>query len=330
MFPSYCLSYFTCLVLLCTFLKYQGASITHGTCICHGVNGTYSLTSLQRTDNKSRFQTAGRWSYIYYYNPCRSFVKPDDSGDKGCFNDAAVCWGSNSGGPYYKLGDQSTASCGKDLETGRPELVYKTAEYPGEEDHVRVILTCDWSKESPDFEQITRKGHPWVFSLTHRCACPNGCPEDPSPTTRTTVPSSRATGKTSSSTIGTTGFSVGSMYTYTPSHGFPYESLTPLGILLVVLGIVTSVILAVLSICFCLRRWRHNEDNGIRQHLLANAQNAVEVTENTFPKSNDGGRIENLLNVSQSLPVNSPKSDCNIAVSKKDDFNKVKIASGPV
>ncbi|XP_068754901.1 uncharacterized protein [Montipora capricornis] len=333
MFPSCWVSYFTCLVLLCTFLKYQGASITHGRCICPGVNGTYNLTSLQSTDDKPRFHTGReKWGYIYYYNPCSSFVKLDSSGDKGlCINDAAVCTGGEDGGPYDKLGDQSTASCGEDPDTGRPELVYKTANYGGEQYHVRVILTCDWSKESPDFEHINRKGLRWVFLLTHRCACPNGCPADPSPTTKTTAPPSKATGKTSSSTTGTTGFSAGSMYTFVPPiHGFPYESLTPLGILLVALGIVTSVILAVLLICFCLTRWRHNEDNGIRQHLLANAQNAVEVTENTFPKSNDGGRIGNLLNVSQSLPVNSPKSDCNITVSKKDDFNKIKIACGPV
>ena len=106
--------------------------------------------------------------------------------------------------------------------------------------------------------------------------------------------------------------------------------MTPLAISLVALGIVFLVILAALSIRFCLRRWGHNDGNDVGQHLLAGAQNAVDVTKNIFPKSDDGGRTENLLNASQPLPVSLPNSDCNITVSKKDDFNEVYRASGPV
>ena len=106
--------------------------------------------------------------------------------------------------------------------------------------------------------------------------------------------------------------------------------MTPLAISLVALGIVFLVILAVLSIRFCLRRWNHNDGNDVRQHLLAGAQSAVDVTKNIFPKSDDGGRTKNLLNASQPLPVSSPNLDCDITVSKKDDFKEVKIASGPV
>ncbi|XP_068696558.1 uncharacterized protein [Montipora foliosa] len=306
MFRLYWVKHFTCLlVLLCTLSKYQGASITHGACICHDANGIYNLTSLQRTDEEPRFQTPpDKYSNVYFYNPCSSFEKPDEGGDNGCIIDAAVCLGG-TGGPYYKIGDQSTAKCEPGTETEGPELVYKTAEYPGGEDNARVRLMCDWSKEKPDFKKIEDdKGRPWVFSLTHRCACPNGCPEDPSPTT-SIIASSRTTGKTD-------------------------ELWSPLTVSLVVVVAVLCIILAVLSIRFCLRWWCHNEDNVIRQPLLAGEQNVVEVTENTFPKSDDGGRIENVLNVSQPLPVGSSNSGCNITVSKKHDFNKVKNASVPV
>ncbi|XP_068754885.1 uncharacterized protein [Montipora capricornis] len=318
MFPLCWVKHFTCLVLLCTLLKYQGANITHGKCICPGVNGTYNIMSLQRTDDKPRFNTLGQWHYIYYYNPCSSFQMPD--ADNGCINDAAVCWGGKSKGPYFKIGDQSTAWCGSDPETGRPELLYKTANFSGEEYHVRVILTCDWSKETPDFEQIHRKGLYWVFSLTHRCACPNGCPDDPSPTTSATAPSrasrttTRAITETKTAPYRTTGKTANTLV-----PPIQDDSLTPLPISLVALGVVSSIILAVISIRFCPRWWRHNEDNDIRQHLLAGA---VEVIENNFPELNNGRRIENPLNISQQLPVSWVNSNCNITLSKKDNFNK--------
>ncbi|XP_067018282.1 uncharacterized protein [Acropora muricata] len=145
-------------------LKCQGTFImTHGKCVCHGPNGTYNLQPLQRTDNNPRFQTSGRRHYEYFYNPCTSFLKTNDEEDEGCTFDVAVCYGAQGVGPYVKLGNQSSAECKTDAETGRTELMYKTAEYPGPENAVRIRLICDWKRKIPKFQKTIVKGIPWNY-----------------------------------------------------------------------------------------------------------------------------------------------------------------------
>lgn len=295
--------------------------MTHGKCVCHGPNGTYNLQPLQRTDNKPRFQTAGRWHYEYFYNPCTSFLKTDDEEDAGCTFDVAVCYGGQGGGPYVKIGDQSSAECKTDAETGRPELMYKTAEYPGPENAVRIRLICDWKRKIPKFQKTIVKRNPWVFSLTHRCACANGCPEDPITTRRTTVATTRVT------TLTTTGLRTITATTNRTTAVFPFTQepfWTPAVISCVVIGGLIVFIASVQLIRIAVRRCnqdpnyvRNNDRNNERdtdryndpkQKLLSNGRD-------------DGRGFKNVL------PRNP---NYNITVSKKDNFHSGKLVTGPI
>ncbi|XP_068699069.1 uncharacterized protein [Montipora foliosa] len=293
-------------------------------CACHdSQHRIYNLASLAKSGGP-RFTAKAKDSYWYSYNPCKSFTLGTFGDCSG--GDVAICRWTNDTS-YTDIGSQRSEKCGHTSQRTM-KLVYTK----GSQWHSEVHLKCDPERksiQSAEFTVITDvKAGAMKFCLKHNCACPDGCPKDPTKrpsvttpqytawqSTRTTAPSrttkkttraitekatspSRTSGKTSSSTNGTTGFSLYTMYTFVPPfQGFPYESqLTPLAISLVALGIVFFVMLAVLSIRFCIRRWGHNDGNDVMQHLLAGAQSAVHVTKNTFPKSDDGGRTKNLLN----------------------------------
>lgn len=315
--------------------------MTHGKCVCHGPNGTYNLQPLQRTDNKPRFQTTGRWHYEYFYNPCTSFLKTDEGEDAGCTFDVAVCYGGQGGGPYVKIGDQSSAECKTDAETGRPELVYKTAEYPGEEHAVRILLICDWERKIPKFQETKVKGYSWVLSLTHRCACANGCPEDPSTTRRTTVATTRTTTPT------TTGLRTITGTTNRTTAVFPFTQepfWTPLVISCVVIGGLIVFIAVIQLIRIAVRRCNHDPNNHPNNDLNNERNNDPNNDPNNDwnnerdddqdndrdndPRqkllSNGSDDVRGFKNV---LPRNPC---CNITVSKKDDFNSGKFVTGPI
>ncbi|XP_068754854.1 uncharacterized protein [Montipora capricornis] len=265
-------------------------------CACHDrQHRIYNLASLAKSGGP-RFTAKAKDNYWHSYNPCKSFTLGTSGDCSG--GDVAICRWTDNDTSYTDIGSQKSVRCGHTSQ-GTMKLVYtRKSQW-----HSEVHLKCDPERksiQSAEFTVITDlKAGAMKFCLKHICACPDGCPKDPTKRPSVTTPR------------------------------FPYEK--PLEISLVALGIVFFVMLAVLSIRFCIRRWGYNDDgNDVRQPLLPGAQSAGDVTKNIFPKSDDGGRTKNLLNASQPLPVSAPNLDCNITVSKKDDFNEVKIASGPV
>lgn len=267
------------LALVSLFVVYRKTSGTNGTCVCRDNNGgVYNLQPLQRTDGNPRFTEEGRGEmsgYEYAYNPCASFVinapllHPND-----CLDDVAICRRPQNGASFTKIGDQSTAHCG---EPTRMQLIYKTKGYPGEEWHYKVTLICNRTKETPSFEQDPDDSY--QFFLTHKCACPNACPLDPTTTTPASTSASQDDGKAL------------------------WEPLS------IAVGSVLFVILVIFAI-FCLVATPPNRnDHGERRHLFNDQDSGIDESRNSFPDSTLGRRIANLLN--DSLPVSKISSSNN-------------------
>lgn len=296
--------------------------MTHGKCVFHGPNGTYNLQPLQRTDNKPRFQTPGRWHFEYFYNPCTSFLMTDEEEDAGCTFNVAVCEGGQGGGPYVKIGDQSSAECTTDPETGRQQLTYTTHNYPGRENAAIIRLICDWERKIPKFQKTIVKGHPWVFSLTHRCACANGCPEDPVTTRATTV-------ATRTTTMTTTGLRTITGTTNRTTAVFPFTQelfWTPLVVSFVAIAGLIVFIASLQLIRIAVRRCKHHRPNNDRNNDRGN-----DPRQKLLPNgSNDGKGFKNVGDSPLAGNVLPRNPSCNITVSKKNDFNSGKFITEPI
>jgi len=213
-----------------------------------------------------------------------------------------VCKVPSNGATHFKIGDQSTASCGTDTKTGNPQLVYKTAAYPDTYEHVKVNLICNRTKKSikeASFEQDPNDV--WTYNLIHNCACANGCPEHSS-----TIPS-------------------------TTDYGNPWKNIwEPVSI---AAGSVVFVIAVIVIIWLLLERQHYcipNDNNHERRHLMGEGDSGIDETRNSFPDSSYGKRSPNLRNVSPLLSMSSASSCSDITVPKKNDFNNIKAASMPI
>ncbi|CAH3035494.1 unnamed protein product [Pocillopora meandrina] len=131
----------------------------------------YNLTSLRNTDGTARFHiTKDGWTYSF--NPCVSFKIGKTSEFKECHWDVAICmWVAAQIG--YNIGHQRTERCLFDEETKLPMIEYKG---DSQIKTSSVLLKCNKAKERPDFE-VRSVSNPsrFVFSLTHKCGCPNVC-----------------------------------------------------------------------------------------------------------------------------------------------------------
>lgn len=132
----------------------------------------YNLTSLRNTDGNARFHIKTKDGWTYSFNPCVSFKIGKTSKFKECHWDVAICmWVAAQIG--YNIGHQRTERCLFDEETKLPMLEYKG---DSQIKTSSVLLECNKAKERPDFE-VRSVSNPsrFVFSLTHKCGCPNVC-----------------------------------------------------------------------------------------------------------------------------------------------------------
>ncbi|XP_073254675.1 uncharacterized protein [Porites lutea] len=162
--------------LLFSSQQYPGADAsgnsTNYRCCCIYEGKVYNLAPLQK-DGPRFFEAVDTLNWEYAYSPCRSFSK-----DEPCpVGDVAVCrWDkSDPKGDHEIIGCQSKFSCGID----KPQLEYTAIKNPDWKAIIR--LECNPSLDKPDdakFEVLQDNTTTYVFSLSHKCACPNGCPEE--------------------------------------------------------------------------------------------------------------------------------------------------------
>jgi hypothetical protein len=138
--------------------------------------GVIDLTSLGRTDGKptyaDRLPTTAS-AYKYSYNPCKPF-----SEGNFCEN-VAACQVGLDGEHTTTLGTQESASWNPGTKTNdSPSIIYTEGDRK-----VIVILQCSTSG-TEQFEVLGEDPiKVYVFRLTHKCACWNGCSGIPSNTT---------------------------------------------------------------------------------------------------------------------------------------------------
>jgi len=243
----------------------------------------YNLAPLGRTDGNASFTAGHSEGWYFSYNPCWSFSLGDCRG-----GDVAMCrWTQTS---HENIGKQSTFKCGFD-ENSTPQLEYHNRHFQGLT--VIINLKCDPEKKSIHSAQFAVKydlSSPMKFLVTHNCACPDGCPVDPT----TTEPSKTSTYPTTEpSSYPTSETSV----TPAPRGGHDWKDI---GVpVLVAGGGVGLVILAVVVI------WRLiNRDNqrDQRQRPRHNGYGGVDQTISDFSEPNEGGSSGN---VAQPMSVSS-------------------------
>lgn len=172
-----------CSALLCSSFQYQGTDGNKTTpqfeCACADHDGIYNLAPLQRKDGKPRFTAPGSCQWEFSYNPCSSF----SLGETGnCFGgDVSICMWTENRASFQVIGNQSTFFCGYDRQFKRPQLEYTSQQFPGWK--VIIRLQCNpklKTIEQAKFEVYDHKdqNNPREFILAHKCACPDGCPED--------------------------------------------------------------------------------------------------------------------------------------------------------
>lgn len=135
------------------------------------VGNKYNLTSLRNTNETARFTITYR-GYKYSFNPCESFKIGKPFRGNECHSDVAICrWVEEQ--MYHNIGHQSTEKCLLDKDTKTPMLEY-TGDIYTKTSH--VLLKCNKTEERPSFKALS-VDYPqlFVFSLTHKCACPNLC-----------------------------------------------------------------------------------------------------------------------------------------------------------
>ncbi|CAH3171316.1 unnamed protein product, partial [Porites lobata] len=130
------------------------------------------------------------------------------------------------------------------------------------------------------------------YFLTHKCACPNACPLDP----RTTIAESATASQDDGKTL--------------------WEALS------IAVGSVLFVILVIFATFFRLVTTPQNRnDHGERKHLFNDQDSGIDESRNSFPDSNLGKRIANLLNGSPPVSKNS-SANKNIKAPPKDILKK--------
>ncbi|XP_068699094.1 uncharacterized protein [Montipora foliosa] len=189
-----------CSTLLFSFLEFEPANGNHTTdqpfpfsnmsevslCAClDSQHRIYNLASLAKSGGSPRFTVKAKDAYWYSYNPCLSFAL-GTFGD--CFGgDVAICRWTNDTS-YTDIGSQKSVRCGHTSQ-GTMKLVYTK----GSQWHSEVHLKCDPERkgiQDAEFTVITDvKAGAMKFCLKHNCACPDGCPEDPTKRSSVTTPS---------------------------------------------------------------------------------------------------------------------------------------------
>ncbi|XP_068699087.1 uncharacterized protein [Montipora foliosa] len=147
----------------------------------------YNLASLAKSGGSPRFTVKADDGYWYSYNPCKSFTLGTFGDCSG--GDVAICRWTNDT-LYEDIGSQNSARCG--LASQRTmKLVYTK----GSLWHSEVHLKCDPERksiQSAEFTVITDlKAGAMKFCLKHNCACPDGCPEDPTKRSSVTTPNKK-------------------------------------------------------------------------------------------------------------------------------------------
>lgn len=233
------------------------------------------------------FEATGSGGYKYSYSPCKPFVKGEKD-RSNCRGNVAICRWTRSA--YIKIGEVDGLTWGYDSVSRTPELIYKSHDYT-EEWYPRVRLICDQSKTSKkdaEFE-VDNDLTEWTFTLTHRCACPDGCTGDPT--------NDPMVDPTDSSAVD------GREEIYIP-----------------IVALVPTV--SVVGLVIWWRRKKRNNYNNDpgNQRLVDQADGGGYEGVENITNPIVGGSPANRQNITQPLPMRS-NSCSDITVSKKDNFN---------
>lgn len=154
----------------CTYRDQCSCSLSDGSII--------DLSTLGNQDQTPAFadQFAAD-GYFYSYNPCYSFI------EGSCMN-AAACQISGDQSTQYQIGDATSVTYSYDGTN--VHALYSSTDSQGLTRNVDVTLVCDQSGQPPYFSpQGEVSSLNYAFSLTTKCACPNGCGAGPPPTNPT-------------------------------------------------------------------------------------------------------------------------------------------------
>ncbi|XP_061185561.1 cation-dependent mannose-6-phosphate receptor-like [Saccostrea echinata] len=144
-------------------------------CSCTMDDGSLiDLSSLGNQDQTPAFADSfASDGYFYSYNPCYSFI------EGSCIN-AAACQISGDQSAQYQLGDATSTSYS--FDGTNVHFLYSSTDSTGLTRNVDVTLICDQSGQPAYFAPAGEVGSlNYAFSLTTKCACPNGCGGGPPP-----------------------------------------------------------------------------------------------------------------------------------------------------
>ncbi|XP_022304253.2 uncharacterized protein LOC111111521 [Crassostrea virginica] len=178
-------------VLLSVVTSVFGQCTYRDQCSCTLSDGSViDLSTLGNQDQTPAFADSfAADGYFYSYNPCYSFI------EGSCMN-AAACQISGDQSMQYQTGDASSVSFSFDGTNAH--ALYSSTDSLGTTRNTDVTLICDQSGGSAYFSpqgEISTLNY--GFTLTTKCACPNGCGGGPPPT-QPTQPVPGPPGKTGS------------------------------------------------------------------------------------------------------------------------------------
>jgi len=164
-----------CMLPLATSAKTCQQMTDHCTCKLSDSGKIISLRGIDST-SQPKFQniadTIGPW--LFDYNPCTQFN--DGPSDKGC-SDALVCQHSDKTidpVQYFLVGGYNSFSTSVDAK-GNVVFSYQGSATKKSE----VTLLCDINNVDPIMSTVTEtdtgQNSLYSFTLTTKCACPDGC-----------------------------------------------------------------------------------------------------------------------------------------------------------
>ncbi|XP_033111095.1 uncharacterized protein LOC117112144 [Anneissia japonica] len=141
-------------------------------CKCETLAGLIDISSLGKKDGiqyKSMEATVYPSSYKFSYNPCYPF------NDLKCTSAASCQEGDTDS---FNLGTQASAKWSMCDEDPNKNCISYTAKQDNVDRTTIVVLTCNPSGEttfSVDGEFPGSNPPQYIYRLTSKCACPNGC-----------------------------------------------------------------------------------------------------------------------------------------------------------